>query len=167
MSEAANLDTLRTVPFLEGLTDEELQQLASVAKVEQYPAETIIFREGETEHRFFFVLEGSVALEVKVPQEGYKRIHTVDAGQLLGWSPLLDLSLMTATARTVKESRLAAFNVDQVSALCRDNAMLGFKLMKKTAQTLAQSLNDTHAHILNVYLHNVPLLPASLFEGAD
>src|SRR6516165_5124058 len=106
MSEATLPDVLRAIRFLEGITEDELRQIASVAHLAEYPAGKTLFREGERLSCIFLVVEGSVALELPVPGRGYQRLHTVGCGELLGWSPLLRQQPMTATARALAPTRV-------------------------------------------------------------
>ncbi len=89
MSESTLLEVLRPIRFLEGVSEAELLQIASVAQLKNYPAGRTLFREGERLSCIFLVVDGSVGLELPVPGHGAKRIHTVGPGELLGWSPLL------------------------------------------------------------------------------
>jgi CRP-like cAMP-binding protein len=166
MSEPTLLENLRTIRFLDGATDEERGRLAAIARLESYPAEVLIFREGERLARIFLVVEGTVALEIRVPGRGATRIHTVGPGELLGWSPILDQLPMTASARTLTPSCLVAIDAGQVLALCHHDPKFGFTFMRQTAAALATRLNATRLQLLDVYGDELPAV-AGLHEGAD
>lgn len=166
MSEPEILDTLRGVRFLEGLGDAELRQIASVAHLVTFQPGAVIFREGVPMPNVFLVVEGSVGLEIPVPGQGGKRIHTIGGGELLGWSPLLDQQPMTATARALTATRLVAINAAQVLAMCHHDPKFGFTLMRRTAAALALRLNATRLQLLDVYRTELPPVLA-VHEGAD
>ncbi len=157
MSESEILEIITDIRFLEGVQEAELRKIASMATLVDFPEGTVVFREGERTSRVYVVVGGSVGLELKVSNEGKKRIHTVGPGELLGWSPLLGESPMTATGRTLSSTKLLALEAGQVLALCHHDPKLGFQLMRKTAQALAQRLNATRLHLLDVYGQEIPL----------
>lgn len=167
MSEQVDLDTLRTVPYLAELSEQELQKISSIAKMEDHPADSIIFKQGSPESRIFFVLSGLVGLELQTPNNGSLCIQTIGRGELLGWTPLLSETPMTASARVLRDSRVVALDAAKLLDLCRQDCQLGCSMMRKTAQALAKRLNATRQHMLHAHLHNLPVLPAELFEGAD
>jgi CRP-like cAMP-binding protein len=156
MNEKTLLDMLRTVRFLEGASEQEQQKLASVAEFESYQPGVVVFREGERLSRIFMVVDGSVSLEVRMPGQGPRRIHTVGPGELLGWSPVLGPQPMTATARAVTPTKLVSLDAGQVLALCHHDPAFGFAFMHRVARALAQRLNATRLQLLDVYRYELP-----------
>lgn len=159
MSQPSVLEVLQAIRFLEGVSADDLQQLVSVAELKRYAPGATIFREGENVTKIFLVAEGSVGLELLVPGQGVKRIHTVGAGELLGWSPVLGKTPMTATARSLALTLVVALDAGQVQALCHHNPMFGFVFMRQIAFALAQRLNATRLQLLDVYRSEMPVMP--------
>jgi CRP-like cAMP-binding protein len=166
MTEPTLLETLRHIRFLDGITPEQLHQIASVTRLEDYQRGALIFREGERLPHIFLVAEGSVALEICAPGQGCKRIQTIGPGELLGWSPLLGRGPMTATARALAPTRLAVLDATQVVALCQHDASFCFTFMWQMARALASRLDATRLQLLDVYRHELPSF-AGIHEGAD
>jgi CRP-like cAMP-binding protein len=158
MREPALLEILRQSRFLEGISPGELEQLASVARQEQYQPGTVIFREGQRLPHVFVVAEGSISLEICLPGQGCKRFQTLGPGELLGWSPILDQQPMTATARALGPTLLIALDAAQILALCAHDPALGYTLMRRTALALAARLNATRLQLLDVYRHELPVV---------
>ncbi|MFO0845876.1 MAG: cyclic nucleotide-binding domain-containing protein [Gemmataceae bacterium] len=152
-------DLLRGVRVFEGVADDHLEALAAIAEVKEFPANAVVFREGEMTPFIYAVLDGRVGLEVRVVGRGNARIHTVGAGELLGWSPLLQLGPMTATARALTACRLIALRAPQVLALGERSPKFGAELMRRTAVALAQRLNATRLHLLDVFRTEMPVSP--------
>ena len=151
MSESSLLETLRGISFLEGATSEDLERIASVAQLEQYPVGATLFRENESLDCIFLVASGSVALELPGPGQGVKRTYTVGSGELLGWSPILSKLPMTATARALMLTRVVALNGQKVLAICEQDPRFGFAFMRRTAQALAKRLDATRAQLIDEY----------------
>ena len=90
------VETLRDVDFLQGINDEHLQSIASVARLVDIDESKVIFREGEPATNVFLIANGNVSLEISAPGVGRRRILTVGKGELLGWSPVLEQCRLTA-----------------------------------------------------------------------
>lgn len=134
---------LEHVDFLKNLSATHADLIAMVTQIKDCPSGTILFREREESPYIFFVLSGTVALEIEMPQQGAVEIQTLDAGELLGWSPVLELGPMTATARTIDACRIAAIGVDRLAALWEHDAAFGMAFMRQLAITLAKRLRAT------------------------
>ena len=120
MNESLTPEYLRTLAFLAAATDDELGQLIPAARIEQYPAGAVIFREGDHLSEVFIVTAGGVSLEIAGPDHSPRRVQTLGPGELLGWSPLLGTGPMTAGARASTEVRVIALDArvrDEVTRL--------------------------------------------------
>jgi CRP-like cAMP-binding protein len=166
MTTVTVVDFLRDNYFLAGMSESELQWIASVARLEKFAPEAVIFEEGEEEAGVFLVVEGSVSLEICVREHGPRRIQTVGPGELLGWSPLLGVGPMTATARALTPALLVGLDSTRLLELCRLDPKLGFTLMQQTARALANRLHATRLRFLDAYGHALPLV-RGIHEGAD
>jgi CRP/FNR family transcriptional regulator, cyclic AMP receptor protein len=151
MSESSLIETLRSIAFLDGATDDDLRQIASVAQLEQYPVGATLFRENESLNCVFLVVSGSVGLEIPGPGHGVKRTYAVGPGELLGWSPLLSKAPMTATARALAFTRVVSLNAQRILALCEQDPRFGFAFMRRTAQALAKRLDATRSQLIEEY----------------
>lgn len=154
------LDTLRQLHFLDEIDDLHLQQLATIARSMNFPADTIIFREGQAATDIYLVVTGNVALDICAAGVGCRRILTVGAGELLGWSPLLTQDRLTATARTLTDTQALALGGAQILALCEQDPKFGYEFMKRAALAIAKRLSATRLQLLNVYGEQMPLSTA-------
>jgi CRP-like cAMP-binding protein len=166
MTKLSLPDLLRTMRFLDELSDAERSQLARVARLEEFPANKVIFREAQRAGKIFLIVEGTVGLEICVPEHGARRVQTLVAGELLGWSPLLGPYAMTATARAITPTEVVAFDTTELLGLFHDNPGLGFNFMRRTATALAQRLSATRLRLLDAYRNELPVV-AGVHEGAD
>ena len=130
------LPIIRDIQFLHDFPDAYLEPLASVASLKEYPPGSVVFREGQKAETLFLVVTGAVSLEFCTPGLGCKRLQTVGAGELLGWSPILGLIEMTATARVLAPTTLLVIDANQLVALCEHNPRFGYEFMRRTALAL-------------------------------
>jgi CRP-like cAMP-binding protein len=84
----------------------------------------------------------------EVPGKGPVLIRTAGPGELVGWSPLIGLGPMTATARTRMRCRVVSLDVGLLRALCQRNPTFGMEFIRRTAVALAQRLHGTRLRLL-------------------
>jgi CRP/FNR family cyclic AMP-dependent transcriptional regulator len=144
------LDMLDDIDFLKGLAPEARGYLAAIGELREYPPGTVLFQEGKESCQVYLVSSGKVELEMRVPGVGAMPIQTVGPGELLGWSPVLQLGPMTATARALTRCRVVAFNVRRLLDRCEEMPPLGMEFLRRTSATMAQRLNATRLRLLNL-----------------
>jgi len=159
-------ETLRGVRFFDGIPEREQQRIASLGRLEEYEPEDVIFRESQRRGSLFVVAEGSVALDIRVPEHGGRWFQTVNVGGIVGWSPILDQPPLTATARALTVCRLVALDANGLLALCQNEPRVGFLLMRRVARAVVDRLNATRAQLLAAYSECLPIV-TGIHEGAD
>lgn len=165
MSDPQLLTLLRQVELLEGMSEEHLQQLAAIARCVDVEPDTTVFREGEPAATVYLVLSGRVSLEICAPGVGCKQILTVNEGELLGWSPVLDNEQFTATARTLVPTRTIEMAGGDIRGLCEEFPRLGYEFMRCAALALGRRLSATRLQLLNLYGDDPPRAPAGTESG--
>lgn len=141
---------LRSLAFFRGMSDPQIQALANLAKPVEFPAGTVIFSECEPATHCYFIVSGSVLLEI-CGSDQCTTILTVGPGELLGWSTLLGASRLTATARCQGPTQVFELIGSEVIALCDSDPVLGYKLMRCIAQTLSGRLTATRLQLLDLF----------------
>ena len=137
------LEMLEEIEFLRDIEPQYLGHLASVARLKEYPAGVVLFHEGQDSAYIYLVSRGEVALEIHAPAGRSVAIARVRPGELLGWSPVLRLGPMTATARTMTPCRVIALGVEPLLHLCEHDPRFGLDFISRTAAALAQRLHAT------------------------
>ncbi len=153
------LNIIRDIQFLHDFPDDYLKPLASVATLKECAPGALVFREGQKNSQLYLIVKGSVSLEFCTPGLGCKRLQTAGPGELLGWSPVLGLSDMTATARVLEPTTLVVVDAKQLVTLCEHNPRFGYEFMRRTALALSQRLSATRLQLLDVYHHELPVIP--------
>ena len=151
MTEKNLADALREIEFLEGFENEHIELLASIAEPMDFDAAKVIFREGDTAEYVYLIADGSVSLEVCAPAVGCRRILTIDAGNLLGWSPVLGQTRLTATARTLAPTKVFRISSNQILTLCEHNPRFGYEFVQRVALGLAKRLRAARLQLLDVF----------------
>lgn len=140
-------EEMEFVPFLRGLDAPHRNRLALMARLKDCEAGTTLFRDGEESAHFYFVLSGTVNLEIEEPVGESVEITTAGPGEMLGWSSVLGSRGMTATARTATRCRLADFDGCQIQALCEQDPVFGAAFLRQIALVLTDRLSSTRRHL--------------------
>lgn len=137
--------------FTASLSSATLDQLATASVVQNFPAGTVVFREGTENKLLYVVVHGSVALDMNVLGRGDVRILSLGSGDVLAWSALLGNSRMTATATTLAETQVVATPADKLRELCEVDHEFGYHLMRGMATALSQRLLATRLQLLDLF----------------
>jgi len=148
--------TLRRLHFLSGLPDEYLDRLAPMARTVSAQAGSVLFRQGDEAKSIHLIVQGNVSLEICAAAVGCKRILTLGAGEMLGWSPVVKQQRLTATARALSDIQAVELDAAQVLAFCESEPRFGYEFMRRTSLALAKRLNATRLQLLDVFGSEMP-----------
>jgi len=113
--ERENLAKLKEVPIFEGCSQRQLHSVARIARVLETPAGTVLTRAGDPGDEFFFILDGTVSVDVSAG-----RAVLLRPGAFFGEMSLLDGDPRSATVVTGTPVRLLVVNRWDFSALRRE-----------------------------------------------
>lgn len=141
------LEELEDIDLLQHFSPTYRKQIAALANLQDCPAGSCIFKEGDHTHQVYLVAEGKVILEIKVPSLGVVQVHRVGPGELLGWSPILRRGVMTATARALSDCRLIALDGEQIRTLTERDTRFGMEFFRAMSAALAERLRATRLQL--------------------
>lgn len=144
-------ECLRKLDFLRGVPDKYVMELAKLGTLVEFPAGTLIFQNQDPALYCYLIDEGSVSLEICGPGVGCTRLLTVGEGDLLGCSPVLGQAELTASARTITETRAVELDGKKVVDWCEKNPEFGYQFMRCTALAMAKRLTATRLQLLDMY----------------
>ncbi len=142
---------LRGHPFVGDLEPAYLALLAGCAANVKFPAGRFLFREGTRARQCFLLREGRVALEIAALGRGPIIIETLTAGEVAGFSWLLEPHLWQFDGRSIDPVRAIALDGDCLRAKCERDPQLGFELMRRFARLATGRLQSTRLRLLDVY----------------
>jgi CRP/FNR family cyclic AMP-dependent transcriptional regulator len=141
--EMINIDKLRNVDILQGLTDWELKIVSQFFQEEILEEGIPLFQEGEKADRLFILEEGAVSLTFK-EEEQYS---VSDSGRIIGWSFLVPPNRYTASAVTTAPSKLLMIKSPDFHYLIHKEPRMGVKVMENLAQVVASRLSQIRGRI--------------------
>lgn len=158
-------EELEKIEFVRNLGERHLAEIALVAQLREFPEGTIVFHEGQDSPSIYFVLSGQIALEVKEIDGKSVEVFTANPGELVGWSPVLGRTAMTATARAKTQCRLAVFDVSKILQLCETYPRFGLAFLRQIGLALSDRLWATRHRLASVLGNRGPM--GSIIEGSD
>ncbi|HEX5438517.1 MAG TPA: aspartate ammonia-lyase [Gemmatimonadaceae bacterium] len=138
---------LRGFQFFRGFGDDNLWHLAKRMHTASYPADHLLFREGDGREFFAILTSGCVAIE-KGREGGAERLATLGRGEALGEGILLDDSPHGTTARTLEQSTLAVLNGEDVAALLSEHPSVYAALVARAAGSISRRLRAADATLV-------------------
>jgi CRP-like cAMP-binding protein len=136
-------EEMERIAFLHDLGQPYLGRLAALAQLKEYRAGAVLFSEGEASPVIYFILTGEVKLLTEQIDGEPFTLYTAGPGEMIGWSPLLGRSAMTATARASSLSRLAVLDARQVMKLCEQDPYFGMAFLRQVMVFLSDRLAST------------------------
>lgn len=145
-------ELLRRFPFFADFSHDELKQLAMLGEEQQFYPEQLLFIEGEHASQFYFLVKGEVDVTLTLGDQEmvFTPLSTIPAGELLGWSALIEPRMYTSSAQALKPCRVIAFDGVKLERLAAANPHFCSILMKKVAQTISRRLKDTRTQLLSL-----------------
>ena len=148
-------------PFLQGLSRQQLIELADCALTARFQPGDIIFCEGERADRFYLIDKGKVVLESSAGYDEPAIIETIGDGDLLGWSCLMPPYVWHFTARAIEPTEAIHFAGDMLRQYCDKDHSLGFELHKRMSAVMMHRLQAARRRMLAMHAHGEKLDPSS------
>jgi CRP/FNR family transcriptional regulator len=121
-----------------GLEAGDLERIASVCRVEEYPKKTLIFQAGEPGDRFFLVLGGRVRV-MRTSSDGREQVlHLVGPGETFAEAALFEGGSFPADAQTLEPTTLAVFPRDGLVELLRREPDLTLRMFGNLTRRLRE-----------------------------
>ena len=139
-------DTLQAYRLLNGLEPAQLRKLLPLAEEKQYSTGDVIFNSGEQSVYLHLITEGDVLLEedtnpVPLP------VHTLHAGDAMGWSSLTEGGKTHFEALALTHVSTVAWPGSQLRTLCALDPVLGYALMNRLVEMVAERLDTLRAKL--------------------
>ncbi len=141
---------LQRHPFVEEFPSQYVEKLATLATRVRFDREQVIFREGDECSDFYLIVSGLVALEIAAPDHTF-RVHTLSAGDELGWSALLMGRGKHFQARALERVEALALDGGDLLATCKSDTAFGFIFMHRLLGVVAERLQATRLQLLDMH----------------
>ncbi|MBW1676599.1 MAG: cyclic nucleotide-binding domain-containing protein [Deltaproteobacteria bacterium] len=134
---------LGEIPFFEDFSSDELDFFSRNVSLRYFPAQTVLFREGDIADYLFFVVEGMVDVRVEPTDSKQIIIATFDRGCCVGEMSIVDDYPRSATIVVTKPSELLLVTRNRFESICQENPPVGIKFLHGLARNLSMRLRKT------------------------
>ena len=136
-SHDSKADALSRAPLFEGLSRDELRELAKVSEDLDVEAGKVLCREGETAREFFVIVDG----EVEVTKDG-RRVTALSSGDFFGEIALVEHVPRTATVTAKTPLRFFVLTSRSFWSLLERQPEVERKVLRALARRLLATSGD-------------------------
>ena len=116
----------------------------------EFPAGTVLFREGEQGDTMYVVQSGKVRI-TKDGADGHKTLAVLGAGEFLGEMAILNNKPRTATATVDTDARMLVLDARTFEQMVVSNTEIAVRLIKKMSRRL-----DSALALVEILMHRDP-----------
>jgi CRP-like cAMP-binding protein len=139
---------VQNLSIFNGVGDEALQELTSMARCHDYPKNNILFYQGDPPDSAFLVVSGRVKCTLMNEEGREVVLYVVRPGGLLGLIAALDGRPQPANAITAEPSRLARFSVADFAAWLEQQQMMQKVLLREMGRRVRDAYQKIGEHAL-------------------
>jgi CRP/FNR family cyclic AMP-dependent transcriptional regulator len=145
-------EVLRRFTFFAGLEADVFKSLAMTGEEIAVGTGEWLFEEGADAEALYLILEGTVDLKINVNEAGTEQadLCTLVAGDVTGWSALVEPYAYTLGAVAMSEAKVARLDGAQLRALMEEQPEVGYTLMHRVAQAIAQRLTNLRVRFVSL-----------------
>lgn len=145
-----NTQTLSQFSLFNGLPESLLTEIGNISREVSAKKGEIVFREGESADKLHFLLNGSVALRVKLTSrpESVTVSFVSTPFQSFGWSGIVSPFHYTSSAECDEDSTLLIIPADPFMKLLEANPESGFLVMRRVTEIIADRLRNSRQALL-------------------
>jgi CRP-like cAMP-binding protein len=133
---------LQSVDLFEGLTVDEIEEVAHICTEQRFSKDQVITREGERGDELYIITEGFVEVALgEKPSSSARVVVSLGSGQVLGEMALLDQGPRSASLKATSEPTIVqVIRRNQFDKLCQENTHIGYIVMRNLAADLSFKL---------------------------
>ena len=140
---------LRTSSLCRLLAPAEIDAIAAIAELQNLPAGSELFREGEPGDGVYLVMSGEVDV-VKSGAGGERSLARLGPGAILGEMSLLTNDTRSATGRARAQTAVLRLPASRFRALLEEGSPAALKLTAGLGEVLARRLAATNAKVIEL-----------------
>ncbi len=150
MSVEHDFVSLRSSSLGSGLTDEQVQALASIAHCRRLADGEILIHEGEITNNLHVITEGALAVTRDLGKGEYATIHVLHTGDLAGEMGFISGKSHTATLRSLGRTQICSVDREAFESLLITHPWLVYRVMQtivRVSQDILRRMNAQHVEL--------------------
>jgi CRP/FNR family cyclic AMP-dependent transcriptional regulator len=144
------LDILSGVKIFESLTREELRMVERIVHCREFLPQEVVVQQGAPGAGMYIIQSGGTDVVLEVGDEEVIRLASLTDGQFFGEMSLLDGAPRAASVISTERSQIIGFFSSDLVDLIGRAPKLGFKIVLRISQLMADRLRETVAEYRKV-----------------
>jgi len=147
-----HLNTLKEEMMFDMLDDEDIEKITPFFEVIVYPANKVIFKEGDLGDFIGFVLSGKLEVKKQTEFKGNQLIIALlSKGAMVGELSMFDEHKRSATVEAVEETTLMILRNEAMESLIKQHPHTGIKILKALIKILALRLRKATERLTTIF----------------
>lgn len=139
-------EIMQEADLFDGVSEQIVKEIAEEGEEMGFEEGAVIFEEGDIYRHVYELIEGSVDLIIMKKEIVHLTVSR--AGQIFGWSALVQPYLRTATAKCTAPTRIIRMSRYSIEKVEEKHPREGLAIMKNLTRIMARRLKDAYAYIL-------------------
>jgi CRP/FNR family cyclic AMP-dependent transcriptional regulator len=141
---------LQKCDVFRALDDSQLRDVLRMCEYEEFKGGTIICKQGSREEKLYVIEHGAVGIILEIGPLAQRQVQSVTDNEVFGWSAMLDPYICTATVKALENTKVLAFDGQELSGLCVTRPEIGCRISRGIARVIASRLRQSYAQVLGV-----------------
>ncbi len=147
-------EVLTAFPFFTGLSETEVKSVSIIANKVSFQRGDLIFREDDSAHTLYLLVDGWVDIVVNTDAEGkqHELVTTLSPGDIFGWSALVDPYLYTGSAICASPVDAIEFKGADLLGMFELDPRLCCVVMRRVCRVIADRLRATRLQMVSLFV---------------
>jgi NTE family protein len=141
---------LAALPLFAGVSAADITKIAPLAAAIDYPADSVIFAEGDPADALYVVLRGQVAIRCCNRWGQEQTLATLESGAMVGEVALLTDEPRAGTAVAVVDTTVLRLTHESFMALLKQSSGVGHQILYNLARGLASRLGEVAQRLMRL-----------------
>lgn len=139
---------LREFSCFDGISEDFIEKIAEFSDAVCYPADTVLFKEGEVGKKLYFLRSGEVEVLFSVGEEGQVKVDTLASEDIAGCSALIEPYTYTATEKSITDVEVLEIDNNAFRKLMEEDCCFGLKVHQQILKLMMDRIFDYRMKIL-------------------
>jgi len=139
-------EIMQEADLFDGVSEQVVREIAEEGEDVAFGEGAVIFNEGDISRHVYELIEGSVDLIMMKKEIVHLTVSR--AGQIFGWSALVQPYQRTATAKCTAPTRVIRISRDSIEKIEEKHPHEGLAIMKNLTRIMAERLRGAYRYIL-------------------
>jgi len=145
-----NLESLKQICLFKGLSDEDLQKVASALKEKFYPKGTIIWEEDSVEQGLQIIEYGKVGVTKRTKERQRKMFGMLREGKFFGELSLLDGRNHSAELEALDDTKVFVLSRAEMARFLEEDPQIAYTIVREIAIDISKILREMNDKFMSM-----------------